>query len=99
MSEKIKAQARQAQAAAEQAAKKVAGVTGKYAPIVAIVTIIFVSVAGLLLLGPVLQALGQFVSSLAALLLRVIGLGALCVLGYLSYKVARDAFRSDSTES
>lgn len=99
MKEKLKAQARQAHAAADEAAKKVAGATGKYAPLVATVTIIFVAVAGLLLLGPVLQALGQFVSTLAALLLRVIGLGALCVLGYLSYKVARDAFRSDSTKS
>jgi phosphotransferase system glucose/maltose/N-acetylglucosamine-specific IIC component len=99
LKDKLKDAARQAQAAADQAAKKVEGATGRYAPVVSVATIIVVAVVALLLLGPVLQALGQFVSSLAALLLRVIGLGALAVLGYLGYKVARDAFRSESKES
>lgn len=99
LKEKLREQARQARAAADQAAKNVAGATGKYAPLVATATIAIVAVGGLLLLGPALQALGQLMSSIAALLIRVIGLGALCVLGYLSYKVARDSFRSDSSES
>ncbi len=99
MNEKIKAHARQAQAAADEAAKKVAGATGKYAPAVAVATIIVAAVVALLLVGPALQALGQFFTTLAALLIRVIGLAALGLLGYLSYKVARDAFRTDSKES
>jgi phage-related minor tail protein len=99
LNEKIKDTARQAQAAADGAAKRVAGAAGKYAPLASVATIIVVTVVALLLLGPALQALGQFVSTLVGLLLRVIGLGALAVLGYLSYKVARDSFRSDSKES
>ncbi len=91
--------ARHAQAMADDAAKKVAGATGKHAAVVSVATIIVAAVVALLLLGPVLQALGQFVSTLATLLIRVIGLGALAVVGYLGYKVARDAFRSDSKES
>ena len=91
--------ARQAQIAADEAAKKVATASGKYAPILSVAIIIAAAMMGLLLLGPALQALGQFVNTLAALLLRVIGLVALCLLGYLAYKVARDAFRSDSNES
>jgi hypothetical protein len=99
LNHKIKDTARQAQAAADEAAKKVAGAAGKYAPLVSVATIIVVTIVALLLLGPALQALGQFVSTLVGLLIRIIGLGALGVLGYLSYKVARDAFRSDSKES
>lgn len=99
MNENLKNRARQAQTAADEAAKKVVGATGKYAPILSVATIVVVTVVALLLLGPALQALGQFVSTLAALLLRVIGLAALGVLGYLSFKVARDTFWSDSKES
>ena len=67
----MKAQARQACVAADQAAKKVAGATGKYAPFVATATIVVVAVGGLLLLGPAIQALGHLISSLATLLRRL----------------------------